>query len=529
MDSELIVDVKPNEVSMAMLEDQKLVELQREQRDSAFAVGDIYLGKVKKVMPGLNAAFVDVGYKKDAFLHYLDLGPTFGLQKRLMEMVATQKQIPSMNKIKAENLELPKDGKIGDVLKAGDILMVQIVKEPISTKGPRLTTDISLAGRNMVLVPMADKVSISQKIQSTEERERLRQLILSIKPKFFSFIIRTSAQGKRASELDKEMHRLVRRWEDLLSKLPKAKAPKLIYQEPSRALGLLRDTFNASYKSIHVNDKPFYEDIREYVEMIAPGREDIVQLYKGELPLFDQMGITKQIKALFGRTVTYKSGAYLIIEQTEAMHVVDVNSGNRSRNSSEQENTAVDVNMSAAEELARQLRLRDMGGIIVVDFIDMHEAQHRQQLYEHMVKLMANDRARHNILPLSKFGLMQITRQRVRPAMQINIEEKCPTCLGTGKIKSSILFTDRLEEIISHLVRVQKVTHFTMHVHPYVAAYLKKGLLNSIAKQWKSRYSKGLRVLPNESLSFLEYKIYDKEGNEVEIIDFEEGRRNYDD
>lgn len=522
MNSELVVDVTANEVSMAMLEDQKLVELQRERKDSAFAVGDIYLGKVKKIMPGLNAAFVDVGYKKDAFLHYLDIAPAFALHKRMLDMVNTQKQVPAMNKVKADNLELPKDGKIGDVLKGGDIILVQVVKEPISTKGPRLTTDISLAGRNMVLVPFSDKVSISQKIQSTEERERLRQLIISIKPKNFSVIIRTSAQGKRASELDKEMHRLVRRWEEMLTKLPKAKAPKMVFQETSRALGLLRDTFNASYKSIHVNDQAFYEDIREYIEMIAPGREEIVQLYKGDIPLFDHMGVTKQIKALFGRTVTYKSGAYLIIEQTEAMHVVDVNSGNRSRNSSEQENTAVDVNMSAAEELARQLRLRDMGGIIVVDFIDMHEAQHRQQLYEHMVQLMANDRARHNILPLSKFGLMQITRQRVRPAMQLNIEEKCPTCLGTGKIKSSILFTDELEEIIRHLVEVQKVTQFTMHVHPYVAAYLKKGFLTSIVKQWRSRYSKGLRVIPNESVAFLAYKIYDNEGNEVDIIDFNE-------
>lgn len=524
MNSELIVDVKPNEVCMALLEDQKLVELQRERRDQAYAVGDIYLGKVKKVMPGLNAAFVDVGYKKDAFLHYLDLDPTFAYQQKLIELVSSHKQVPPMNKIKAESLELPKDGKIGNVLKAGDLVLVQIVKEPISTKGPRLTTEISLAGRNMVLVPFADKVSVSQKIQSTEERERLRQLILSIKPKYFSFIIRTSAQGKKASELDKEMHHLVRRWDELLSKIPKAKAPKLIFQETSRALGLLRDTFNPNFKNIHVNDAPFYEDIREYIELIAPGREEIVQLYKGEIPLFDQLGVTKQVKALFGRTVTYKSGAYLIIEQTEAMHVVDVNSGNRSRNSNEQENTAVDVNMSAAEELARQLRLRDMGGIIVVDFIDMHEPQHRQQLYEHMIKLMANDRARHNILPLSKFGLMQITRQRVRPAMQINTEEKCPTCLGTGKMKSSILFTDTLEEKIKHLVEVQKVTHFTLHIHPYVAAYAKKGILNSIARQWKSKYTKGLKILPNESMAFLDYKFLDNEGNEIEFIDVDDHR-----
>ncbi|WP_329904781.1 Rne/Rng family ribonuclease [Porphyromonas pogonae] len=518
MNSELIVDVSPKEISMAVLEDQKLVELQRERRDLAFSVGDIYLGKVKKIMPGLNAAFVDVGYKKDAFLHYLDLGMTFGAQTKMMEMIAKSKTVPSLNKVQA-GTELPKDGKIGDILTAGQQVLVQIVKEPISTKGPRLTTEISLAGRNLVLVPFSDKVSVSQKIQSQEERARLKQLILSIKPKNFSVIIRTSAQGKKASELDKEMRRLVRRWEENITKLIKAKAPKIIYEETGRALGLLRDTFNPSFQSIQVNDREYYETIRDYISMIAPGREEIVKLYEGELPIFDHTGITKQIKALFGRTVTYKSGAYLIIEQTEAMHVVDVNSGNRSRNSTEQENTAVDVNMAAAEELARQLRLRDMGGIIVVDFIDMHEPQHRQQLYEYMVKLMANDRARHNILPLSKFGVMQITRQRVRPAMQINNEETCPTCMGTGTMKSSILFTDQLEEKVTHLVKIQKVTHFTLHVHPYVAAYLKKGLFKSIAKTWKSKISKGIRVIPNESLAFLDYKFIDNEGNEIELIE----------
>lgn len=518
MTSDLIVDVSAREISMAVLEDQKLVELQRERRDLAFAVGDIYLGKVKKVMPGLNAAFVDVGYKKDAFLHYLDLGQVYGAQQKLLEAIEKHKTIPALSKIIGSHQDLPKEGKIADHIKGGQYVLVQIVKEPISTKGPRLSAEISLAGRNLVLVPFTDKVSVSAKIKSAEERTRLKQLMLSIKPKNFSVIVRTSAEGKKASELDQELRKLVRRWEESLQKLTKiTKAPKIVYEEASRALGVLRDTFNPSFQSIHVNDQEFYEDIKEYVAQIAPGREEIVKLYNGNVPIFDEKGVTKQIKALFGRTVTYKSGAYLVIEQTEAMHVVDVNSGNRSRNSTEQETTAVDVNMAAAEELARQLRLRDLGGIIAVDFIDMHDSKNRQLLHEHMVKLMEGDRARHNVLPLNKFGVMLITRQRVRPEMRITTEEKCPTCMGTGKMKSSVLFTDQLEAKLKELVEKLQISYINVHVHPFVAAYLKKGLLLSIARQWKLKIARGIRITPNQSLAFLDYKFLDKEGNEIEL------------
>lgn len=497
---------------MAVLEDGRLVELQRERLDLAFAVGDIYLGRVKKVMPGLNAAFVDVGYNKDAFLHYLDLGPTFTCQQRLLEMMEKSGSIPPLSKIPSP-AELPREGKIADHLKVGQNVLVQVAKEPISTKGPRLTAELSLAGRNMVLLPFSDKVSVSNKIQSHEERTRLRQLILSIKPKNFSVIIRTSAEGKSARELDGELRKLVRRWEESIGRLPKLKAPCNMYEEASRALGLLRDTFNPSFQSIFVNDSDYYEDIREYVASIAPGSEEVVKLYKGKLPIFDEKNVTKQIKSSFGRTVTFKSGAYLIIEQTEAMHVIDVNSGNRSRKSAEQEETAIDVNMAAAEELARQLRLRDLGGIIVVDFIDMHDPKNRELLYKHMVKLMEHDRARHNILPISKIGLMQITRQRVRQAMDIPTEETCPSCMGTGKMKSSILLTDQIEERLKDLKLDPTISYINLHVHPYVAAYLTKGLF-SIATKWRLSIGK-IKVTPNQSLAFMDYKFLDREGNEL--------------
>jgi ribonuclease G len=518
VESELVVNVQPKEISIAVLEDKTLVEVQREARNLSYSVGDIYLGKVKKLMPGLNAAFVDVGYKKDAFLHYQDLGPHFNsLQKFLKSVASDSKKLPAIAKFQRLP-ETSKEGTIVDALKQGEAVLVQIAKEPISTKGPRLTSEISFAGRFIVVIPFGDKVSVSQKIKSQEERTRLRQLIRSIKPKNFGVIVRTSAESKRVAELDMEMRTLVKRWDDNMIKLLKAKTPALIYEETGRTVALLRDIFNPSFQHVYVNNQHVYNEVRDYVKQIDPERENIVEHYTGELPIFDNFGITKQIKSSFGRTVTFKSGAYLIVEHTEAMHVVDVNSGNRSRSSTAQENTAIDVNLAAATEIARQLRLRDMGGIIVIDFIDMHENENRQKLMEHMRNAMALDRARHNILPLSRFGLMQITRQRVRPAMDILTTEACPVCDGRGNMKPSILFTDTLENRIDYLVNIIKVKKFYLHLHPYVAAFIKKGF-RSLKWRWKFRYSMGMKIIPNQSLALLEYKFYDSDRNEIDTTE----------
>lgn len=514
MKSELVVDVSREEVSIALLEDSRLVSLQKESRNIAYAVGDLYLAKVKKLMPGLNAAFVDVGYEKDAFLHYLDLGPQFNTYIRYVrEALDDKRKVPSVSKLKFDQ-DIPKQGTIQDVLKPGDQLLVQVAKEPISTKGPRLTTEISFTGRFMVLMPFGDKISISQKIKSTEEKIRLRQLIGSIKPKGFSVIVRTSAENKRVAELNNEMRTLLKSWEDSIAKMQRAKAPALVYQEDSRTLSMIRDLFAPTFENIHVNDRESYEQIRKYVSLIAPEKDSIVQLYDSEVPIFDHYNITRQIKSSFGKTVSFRSGAYLIIEHTEALHVIDVNSGNRSKATPDQESNALDVNLKAADEIARQLRLRDMGGIIVVDFIDMAKQEHRQELYDHMREIMANDRARHNILPLSKFGLMQITRQRVRPALDIATAETCPSCFGKGYVQSSLLFTDKLEEKIEYLTEHLKVKKFIMYVHPYVESYIKKGLF-SLYSRWRRRYGRGVKVVADESLAFLQYKVLDQ--NKVEI------------
>lgn len=517
MQSDLIIDVQPKEVSIALLEDNRLVSLQKEARDITYAVGDIYLAKVKKLMPGLNAAFVNVGYEKDAFLHYLDLGSQFSTYSSFVKQVLDPKQktLPQVSKTTLLP-DIDKHGTITDVVKPGDQLMVQIVKEPISSKGPRLTTEITLTGRYMVLIPFNDKVSISQKIKSTEEKLRLKQLIESIRPNNFGVIIRTSAEGKRVAELNHEMKTLVRYWEETVAKARTATAPQLIFQEESRIVSILRDVFTPSFESIQVNDEETYRQIVKYVELIAPERREIVKLYKEDTPIFDRFNITKQIKSSFGKTVSFRSGAYIIIEHTEALHVIDVNSGNRSKAANDQESNALDVNMRAAEEIARQLRLRDMGGIIVIDFIDMAKAEHRQKLFEHMKEVMANDRARHNILPLSKFGLMQITRQRVRPALDITTTETCPSCFGKGQIQPSLLFTDTLHEKLDYLVNDLKQTDFIMYVHPFVDAFIKKGLLSTYRK-WRMEFGRRFKIVADQSLAYLQYKVIGSDKNEIDL------------
>lgn len=517
MTSEVIIDVREKEISIALLEDKELVEYQTEPKEASFSVGNIYVAKIRKIMPGLNASFVDVGYDKDAFLHYLDLGMQYSsFEKYLKQVESDRKTLYPFTK--ATRLpDLPKDGSVSSYLTVGHNALVQVVKEPISTKGPRLSGEISFAGRYLVLLPFGDKVNVSSKIKMSEERARLKQLILSFKPKNYGVIVRTVAEGLRAEELHAEFDVLVKRWEATLKRVQKATTyPQLVFEETSRAVALLRDLFNPTYENIYINDEKVYEEVRQYVQLIAPERIGIVKLYTGKVPIFDNFNVTKQLKSGFGKTVNYKHGAYLIIEHTEAMHVVDVNSGNRTRGVNGQEANALDVNLGAADELARQLRLRDMGGIIIVDFIDMHLAEDRQLLYERMCKNMQKDRARHNILPLSKFGLMQITRQRVRPAMDVSVEETCPTCFGKGTIKSSILFTDTLEHKIDYLANRIGEKHFTLYVHPFVAAFINKGFI-SLKRRWQFKYGFGLNVVASQELAFLEYHFRNAKGEEIDM------------
>ena len=515
MSSDLIIDVSPSEIVIALLENKRLVELGREKSGAKFAVGDIYLGKVKKIMPSLNAAFIDVGYEKDAFLHYLDLGPQFSTLSKFLRLVASRKnKITSISRIQSEP-DINKEGTINDQLKVGQKILVQIAKEPISTKGPRLTSEISIAGRNLVLMPFSDKVSVSQKITSNEEKSRLKSLVQSIRPKKYGVIVRTAAEEKMVAELDQEIKRLVEKWESTFAKLGRMNSPGLVLGEMDRATALIRDIYHPNFSSIIVNDGAVAEEVALYLESIDPEKKKIVKLFKGRQSIFEHYGIDKQIKTSFGKTVSFKNGAYLIIEHTEAFHVIDVNSGNRAKSGMDQEASALDVNLAACDEIARQLRLRDMGGIIVIDFIDMNQAPNRHKVFEYMKEVMAADRTKHNILPLSKFCLMQITRQRVRPEEHIETAEVCPVCKGVGKVVPTVLTADEINNKVTYILKDLHKSKLTLKAHPFMAAYLTKGL-RSPQIQWFLKYYKWIRVKVNPALSLLEYQFLDE--NQEEII-----------
>ena len=513
MNRELVINVTPTEISIALCEDKVLVELNKEQSQTGFSVGDIYLGKVRKIMPGLNAAFVNIGHEKDAFIHYLDLGSQF----LSLERVVNSRQ-PGKRGLKVESMKLEpnidKDGKLENYLQVGQTIMVQVAKEAISTKGPRLTADISLAGRNVVLVPFSSKIFLSQKIRSNETKKRLRRVAAGVLPNNFGVIIRTAAANAQDADIEQDILSLVDRWNETVGNIRKSQAPALLMSEMSRANTIIRDSLNSTFSQITVDDEKMYREIKNYIKVIDPQLEKIVKLYKGSVPIFDNFDISKQIKSLFAKYVSLKRGAYLIIEHTEAMNVIDVNSGNRTRAEENQEETAMTVNLAAAKEIARQLRLRDLGGIVIVDFIDLHKAQNRQALFNEMTKLMSTDKAKHTILPLTKFGLMQITRQRVRPVAVGDVTDVCPTCNGTGRVEPTILLDRKIENQIQFLTQDRGVKSITLRVSPYVASYLCQGLL-SLRRRWMWRYKVKIKVVADQSQGMIDVKYLGANGESL--------------
>ncbi|MFR3489070.1 MAG: Rne/Rng family ribonuclease [Alistipes ihumii] len=427
MNKELIINVTPSEIAIALFEDKQLVELNKEKCKTGYSVGDIYLGKVKKIMPGLNAAFVNIGYEKDAFIHYLDLGPQFTSLHKLVGTLTSGRKLLCF-KTYASTRRWARPARFR-VSASGQPILAQIAKEAISTKGLRLTSDISLAGRNVVLIPFSNKISISQKIRSNEERNQSSGSPRPCCPRY-GVIIRTAAMGQQDADIEHDITSLVRRWEKVLDGLRNQTPPSLILNEENRTTTIIRDLLNGSFSSIYVDDHTVYEEIREYIRMIAPDKEKIVKLYKGSTPIFDNFDVSKQIMSLFSKYVSLKKGAYLIIEHTEALHVVDVNSGNRAKVDNDQERTAMDVNLAAAAEIARQLRLRDMGGIIVIDFIDLHKSENRNALVEKMRELMAGDRAKHDPAAVE---VRADTRSRASgTARRTSACGNLPACHGTG-------------------------------------------------------------------------------------------------
>ncbi|GIV37142.1 MAG: ribonuclease G [Cyclobacteriaceae bacterium] len=515
MSNELIISNAQDGCRIALLRDKTLVEFHQETEGSKFTVGDIYLGTVTKVVQGLNAAFIDVGYQKDAFLHYLDLGPQFSSLQKFTKLVRARKIFGKLEKFTLEP-DIDKHGKIGQQLTKGQVIPVQIVKEPISTKGPRLSCELSLAGRYLVLVPFSNAISISKKITSSDERKRLLRLIQSIKPENFGVIVRTVAEGVEVADLDRDLRQLLKTWEEGVARLPDAQPRDKLIGELNKTSALLRDLLNESFDNILVDDKKIYEEIKSYIRTIAPEQEKIVKLYTGKARLFEFYGIEKQIKSAFGQTVSLKGGGYLVIEHTEALHVIDVNSGNKSNREENQETTALSVNTEAAREIARQLRLRDMGGIIVVDFIDMKSPDNKRLIYKIMKEELAQDKARSTVLPLSRFGLMQITRERVRPQLNIITKEVCPTCNGTGKIGATILVSDQIERELEYLVRKQNERRLVLAVHPYLHAYFTRGF-PSIRMRWFFTYRRWIKLEVNSSLAITEFKFLNQEGEEIQL------------
>lgn len=515
MNKELIINAAPTGVEIALLEDKKLVELHQESLDTSFTVGDLYLGKVKKLVPGMNAAFVDVGFEKDGFLHYTDLSPYVrSILKFTAQSVNDKSEgIPDFGKFQTE-AEIIKTGKIGEVLNGKPNILVQILKEPIAAKGPRLSCEISLPGRFVVLTPFNDIVAVSRKIHSSDERKRLQKIVEAIKSKNFGVIVRTAAEGKNTAELHEDLNNLINMWKQIQQNLKSTVPPSKILGETDKTTSILRDLLSADFNRIVVNDKNIYNDARTYIQKVAPDKTDIVSFYQNGSPIFDSFGVTKQVKGSFGKTVNLASGAYLIIEHTEALHVIDVNSGYKSVSTNQEEN-ALQTNLEGAEEIARQLRLRDIGGIIVVDFIDMKLPDNKRRLAEAVEEFMRADRAKHAILPISKFGLMQITRQRMKPEVNINTQEVCPSCNGTGKVSSTLILEDEIEKNISYLV-MQKHRGLAIVVHPIIEAYLRKGFPSKRMK-WSWKYKQKIKVKANTSYHLTEYHFFDSHEEEIRL------------
>ena len=515
MTKELIINAAPQGVEIALMEDKKLVELHNEKVDASFAVGDLYLGRVKKLIPGLNAAFVDVGFEKDAFLHYTDLSPYVRSILKFTNLCINDKSEEGFDfgKFTVEP-EIVKTGKIAEVLSGRPNILVQILKEPIAAKGPRLSCELSLPGRFVVITPFNDVVAVSRKIHSSDERKRLQKIIEAIKPKNFGVIVRTAAEGKHTAELHEDLATLVKTWQAIQDNLKSATPPSKILSEQTKTTSILRDLLNEDFNRIVVNDKNIFSDTKSYIQKIAPEKTDIVTYYNNGSPIFDSFGVTRQVKAAFGKTVNLPSGAYLIIEHTEALHVIDVNSGYKSV-SNNQEQNALETNLEAAEEIARQLRLRDLGGIIVVDFIDMKLQENKKRLADFMEQVMQPDRAKHAVLPISKFGLMQITRQRMKPEMNINTSEICPSCNGSGKISSSIVLEDEIEKNLSYLI-MQKHKGLTIEVNPIIYTYLTSGFI-SRRRKWSWKYKQKIKVASNSNYHLTEFRFFDDNDEEIKL------------
>ena len=504
MSNELVIKKSSSGIEIALLSEKKLTELHKEQFDASFQVGDFYLGKVRKISPSLNAAFVDLKSEKDGFLTYFDLGPNIKSIQKFVKHIRQNPQLTAdLDHFEFED-RTNKAGKISQTLRSGELLLVQIIKEPIASKGPKVTCDISIAGRYFILVPFTQSISISRKIGNVKEKNRLKDLARSLCPKNFGVIIRTVAEGVALEELDKDLRDLMKKWDDLVLGLRKAQVGQRITNNENRLESLLRDIVNDSFTQISTDDTEIYKLLETTLNKYNLDTAKVLRLYQGKVPIFDQFGVSKHIKSAFGKSVPFSGGAYLIIEHTEALHVIDVNSGSTSFDPQNREENVYQINIEAVAEIARQIRLRDLGGIIVVDFIDMRDPKNKASLHQKLKDAMSTDRARHTILPITKFGLVQITRERVRPQLEIANQELCSACMGTGKSDSNVQLLDKIENEIIYLWEQMNQKNITLKAHPLVTQYFKIGF-PSIRLKWWLQYKRWLRLEKDQHSALSHY------------------------
>lgn len=501
MEKRIVINLSLGEMRLAILEDETLVELYYELPESTRMVGDIYYAKVGKVIKGLQAAFIDIGQKQDAFLHFSDL------DDRLLDFDPNVKNgtvFPRHRKYSWTANEVP--------IKKGDRLLVQITKEPLAAKGARISSNISIPGRYLVLVPNDTVVGVSRKIYNRKEKYRLKRIGRTIYKERFGMVIRTAAEGKDENELKADYESLLRKWEQLVRNMKGAEPPVLVHKEAGTLSSVIRDLFTNDVNQLIVDEKKMHREIVRYLRDVSPQLVDRVKLHQEKVPVFDKYNIESQINKSLSRKVWLKRGGYIFIDHTEALTAIDVNSG-RFSGKDDHDLNSLKINLDAAKEIARQLRLRDIGGIIIIDFIDMINPKNRQRLEDEFKRELRKDRSQANIAPLSEFGIIEMTRERVRPSLLFAISEPCPACVGTGRVISKSTTSAKIERWIKRYRREGGSRSIQLVVHPELAKYLSAGHKSLIRKLTWSYWTR-IKVVTDENVSLDDFRFLDKMGEE---------------
>ncbi|HRE40140.1 MAG TPA: Rne/Rng family ribonuclease [Ignavibacteria bacterium] len=511
---EILINASSGEIRIAVTEDSKLAEFFVESPDQERNVGDIFLGKVGKVMPGIRAAFIDLGFPQDAFLHFSDTN-SYGT------LASIDDEDSDIEEDDEDNDNGSSSGSTEDKirfnpkeLKRHQEVIVQVTKEPVGKKGVRVTSKISIPGRYLVLIPFGKKVGMSKKIYQPKEKYRLRKIVRSVLPKGFGVIVRTVAANQDEKLILDDLNKLINEWNKIEEKLKTVKAPEILYKDASTTSSVIRDLLKVDISKLVVDSKKLHKEIRTYIENTSPEYLERLELYTGNQPLFDAFRIEKQLNDSLNKKVWVKGAGYIVIENTEAMTVIDVNSGKYAKEK-EQEINSLNTNIESAKEIVRQVRLRDLGGIIVIDFIDLYEEKSRKKLYEELRKEFRKDRAKVTVLPMSEFGLVQITRQRIRQNILKAISDTCPMCAGTGHVQSRSGFITEMERWVQRYKGSGEKLNLVLKVNPFVYDYLTKGIFSRLTKI-KFKYLISFKVEVENALALDDFKFYDlKTGKDI--------------